>query len=101
MILSLSLQLKITKSETLPEKLKQYLGPAAEKDIMVKMNDIKWPQSVPKEFDLRKEHPECTDLFSQAQDEGACDTDAVGCWDFDVNLQIIVDIVGQNLTLPC
>ncbi|XP_072155880.1 cathepsin B-like cysteine proteinase 4 isoform X2 [Bemisia tabaci] len=46
---------------------------------MVKMNDVKWPQSVPKEFDLRKEHgPECADLFSQAQDEGACDTDA-GC----------------------
>ncbi|CAH0388887.1 unnamed protein product [Bemisia tabaci] len=44
---------------------------------MVKMNDVKWPQSVPKEFDLRKEHgPECADLFSQAQDEGACDTDA-------------------------
>lgn len=59
--------------------MKQYLGPSVKNDILVKTHDPKWPRSLPKEFDLRKEFPECADQLSKAVDEGACDTDAVSC----------------------
>nr|XP_018898715.1 PREDICTED: cathepsin B-like cysteine proteinase 4 [Bemisia tabaci]XP_018898716.1 PREDICTED: cathepsin B-like cysteine proteinase 4 [Bemisia tabaci] len=67
---------KVTRPEILTEKMKQYLGPSVKNDILVKTHDPKWPRSLPKEFDLRKEFPECADQLSKAVDEGACDTDA-------------------------